>query len=165
MSSRTETGRKTAQATKARRTSASGRKKKAEKKLSRVRKPDDMSLEAWQVALRRQFGREQDFRLKNIGDDPIFSEFEVTNPQTKRTYRVAVRGAALGENFCSCPDFAVNTLGTCKHIEFVLEKLSRRRGGKAALAMGHRPVFSEVYLHYGAGARSSFTPAPNVPRG
>ena len=33
-----------------------------------------------------------------------------------RTYRVALRGPALFENYCSCPDFAVNTLGTCKHI-------------------------------------------------
>ena len=34
-----------------------------------------------------------------------------------RAYRVALRGQALFDNYCSCPDFAVNTLGTCKHIE------------------------------------------------
>ena len=53
-------------------------------------------------------------------------DFEVTNPQTRRTYRVAIRGSALGENFCSCPDFAVNTLGTCKHIMHALGKIKRR---------------------------------------
>ena len=51
------------------------------RKISRLRKPDDMSLEQWQVALRKQFGAEQNFKLKNTGDEPIFSEFEVTNPE------------------------------------------------------------------------------------
>ena len=51
-----------------------------------------MSLEAWQTELRRQFGREQRFRLKNLGRGAVFSEFEVTNPQSRSTYRVAIRG-------------------------------------------------------------------------
>ena len=125
-------------------------KKPVARKVSRVRKPEEMTVEAWQVALRRQYGVEQPFKLKNIGGEPIFSEFEVTNPLTERTYRVAIRGCGLGENFCSCPDYAVNTLGTCKHIEYVLDRLARRRGGKAALAAGFRPDYSQVYLQYGA---------------
>jgi superfamily II DNA or RNA helicase len=137
--------------------------RKDKTKLSRLRKPDDMSLEAWQVALRRQFGREQNFRLKNIGPEPIFSEFEVTNPQTGRTYRVAIRGQALGENFCSCPDFAVNTLGTCKHIEFALARLGRTRQAKLALALGCQPAYSEVYLHYGARREVIFRPGSQCP--
>ena len=56
----------------------------------------------------------------------------------------------MSENFCSCPDFAVNTLGTCKHIEFTLTKLARKRGAKPALALGYQPTFSEIYLQYGA---------------
>jgi hypothetical protein len=134
-----------------------------QKKLSRLRKPDDMPLETWQVELRRQFGREQKFPLKNLGREPIFSEFEVTNPQTRRTYRVAIRGAALGENYCSCPDFSINTLGTCKHIEFVLNRLFRRSGGKAALALGHHPAYSEVYLQYGAMREVVFHPGTECP--
>jgi hypothetical protein len=125
-------------------------KKKQIRTLSRLRKPEDMSLEEWQIELRRDFAQTQRFRVKNLGDEPIFSEFEVANLETKRTYRVAIRGQAIGENFCSCPDFAVNTLGTCKHIEFVLARLARRPGAKGALAAGHRPLFSEVYLQYGA---------------
>ena len=139
------------------------KKNKAEKKLSRQRKPDHMHLEAWQVELRRQFGREQKFRLKNLGRDPIFSEFELTNPQTQRTYRVAIRGAALGENFCSCPDYAVNTLGTCKHIEFTIDLLGRRPGAKTALALGHQPAYSETYLQYGARREVVFRPGIECP--
>src|SRR5437868_11057144 len=56
-------------------------------KLSRQHKPEGMSLEDWQIALRRQFGREQPFSLKNLGDEPIFSEFEVTNPVSRNAYR------------------------------------------------------------------------------
>jgi superfamily II DNA or RNA helicase len=142
-----------------------GRKKKEifQKKLSRLRKPHDMPLEAWQVELRRQFAREQKFRLKNLGSEPIFSEFEVTNPQTMRTYRVAIRGAALGENYCSCPDFAVNTLGTCKHIEFTLHRLGRLPGAKNALALGYKPAYSEVYLLYGARREVVFQPGKQCP--
>ena len=60
-----------------------------------------MSLEAWQRGLRRQFGREQGFLLKNTGGHPIFSEFEVINPKSRNTYRVVIRGSEPGNNFCS----------------------------------------------------------------
>ncbi len=133
------------------------------RKLSRLRPPDDMTLEAWQVALRREFGRSQRFRLKNLGSDPLFSEFEVTNPQTKRSYRVAIRGAAPGVNYCSCPDFAVNSLGTCKHIEFALGRLARGPHAKRRLAAGFRPTFSEVYLRYGARREICFQAGTECP--
>ena len=42
-------------------------RKTAEKKLSRLRKPDDMSLAEWQTALRRQFGRQQTFQAEERG--------------------------------------------------------------------------------------------------
>lgn len=65
-------------------------------------------MEQWQIALRRQFAQKQNFRLKYISDEPIFSEFTFTNPETGGEYRVAVRGQRLGDNYCSCPDFAVS---------------------------------------------------------
>ena len=132
-------------------------------KISRLRKPSEMSLEEWQIALRREYGREQKFRLRNEGGEPFFSEFAVTNPQTKRTYRVAIRGLRPGDNFCSCADFAVNTLGTCKHIEFALAQLGRKRGASAALAEGFRPSYSEVYLRYGAKREVIFRPGTECP--
>ena len=132
-------------------------------KISRLRKPEDMPLEQWQIALRKQFAQKQDFRLKNIGDEPIFSEFIVANPQTNGEYRVAIRGQRIGDNYCSCPDFAVNTLGTCKHIEFALAKLQRKRGAKKALAEGFQPVYSEVYLRYGAKREVIFSAGNECP--
>jgi superfamily II DNA or RNA helicase len=121
--------------------------------LSRLRRPGELSVEAWQAQLRRQFGREQPFLIDNLGAEPVFSEFAVANPQSGGRYRVAIRGAAAGENYCSCPDFATNDLGTCKHVEFTLAWLEAKRGGKAALQRGFTPPYSEIYLNY-AGARS-----------
>ena len=133
-------------------------------KLSRLHRPEEMSLEAWQRALRRQFGREQKFLLKSsAGGHPVASEFEVTNPLTRNRYRVVIRGSEPGNNFCSCPDFATNTLGTCKHVEFTLARLERKAGMRKALARGVEPVFSEVYLHYGARREVRFRPRGDAP--
>lgn len=132
-------------------------------KLSPLCKPEGMSLEAWQIELRRQFGREQKFRLRNFGAEAVFSDFEVTNPQTGSTYRVSIRGSGLGDNFCSCPDFATNTLGTCKHIEFTLACLQRKRERRAELRAGFQPEYSEVFLHYGAQREVRFRPGCDCP--
>src|SRR5215472_6452729 len=87
-----------------------------ESKLSRTHAPVDLSPVEWQRGLRRQFGREQAFGLENLSSEPFFSEFRISNPASKSSYRVAIRGMGLGVNFCSCPDYATNDLGTCKHI-------------------------------------------------
>ena len=126
--------------------------KPAAPRLSHTRRPPTLAIADWQTALRRQFGREQHFELENLGSEPVFSEFALHNPASRMRYRVAIRGAGLGQNFCSCPDFATNDLGTCKHIEFTLARLESRRGGKAALQRGFQPVYSEIWLDY-AGAR------------
>ena len=123
-----------------------------------------MTLEEWQTALRRQYGREQRFRVENIGSTPVFSDFRVTNPASGQTYRVAIRGLGLGENFCSCPDFRTNTLGTCKHVEFTLARIERRRGGRAALRRGSRPRYSSVHLRYGARREVHFRCGTDCPQ-
>jgi len=133
-----------------RQTAARKSARRAEPKFSRLHAPDGMPLEGWQAALRRQFGREQDFGLENLGEEPWFSDFRVTNPQSRGVYRVSIRGAGPGDNRCSCPDFASNELGTCKHIEFTLARLQQRRGAKTAFARGYRPDFSELWLQYGS---------------
>jgi superfamily II DNA or RNA helicase len=139
------------------------KRKAATPKLSRLQKPADMTLEEWQTELRRQFGRTQKFRLRNLGDHPALSEFQVTNPESRNNYRVTVRGLALGDNSCTCPDFATNTLGTCKHIEFTLAKLMRKSDAKRALKNGHWPPTSEVHLQYGAQRHIRFRPGDDCP--
>jgi len=101
--------------------------------------------------------------LENIGTERVFSEFIVSNPQTGGSYRVAIRGRIPGDNYCACPDFAVNTLGTCKHIEFTLAVLERKRDGRAALKAGFHPDYSEIYLRYGAKREVAFRPGRGCP--
>jgi superfamily II DNA or RNA helicase len=132
-------------------------------KLSRLYKPDSLSLEDWQRELRRQFGRAQQFQIANQGEHPVFSEFQVANPQSKNAYRVLIRGKNPGDNFCTCGDFATNTLGTCKHIEFTLGRLENKRGGKKALDDGFQPPYSEVILHYGSRREVKFRPGSDCP--
>ncbi len=85
------------------------------------RKPEELTLEEWQKALREQFAAGKMFNVKNIGDQPLYSDYEVYNPETKKTYKVSIRDNVKSFNFCSCPDFRANTLGTCgKHVEYVL---------------------------------------------
>jgi superfamily II DNA or RNA helicase len=122
-------------------------------RLSRLRAPHDLSPAEWQTQLRRQFGREQSFELVNLGTEPVFSDFAVGNPQSGGRYRVAIRGTRPGDNFCTCPDFETNDLGTCKHIEFTLARIEARRDGGAALEDGYHPSYSELYLH-SCGERS-----------
>ncbi len=134
-----------------------------EPKISRLSKPEGMSLDEWQTRLRRQFGQEQKFLLKNLGTREAFSDFLVTNPQSRGTYRVTIRGNALGDNTCGCPDFTTNTLGTCKHIEFVLARLHRRKAARAELKAGYRPAGGEVFLRYGARREVCYIPPADAP--
>lgn len=87
----------------------------------------------------------------------------VVNPVSNRSYRVAIRGAQPGANYCACPDYATNELGTCKHIEFVLAKLEKVRGFKTAFARGYQPVFSELYLRNDNGRAVYFRPGSDCP--
>ena len=137
--------------------------KPTEPRLSRTRRPPELEVTDWQTALRRQFGREQNFGLDNLGQEPVFSDFRVSNPVSGTCYRVAIRGAAPGQNFCSCPDYATNDLGTCKHIEFTLAKLQAKRGGKAALKRGFEPTYSEIWLDYAGERRVRFRAGSDCP--
>jgi superfamily II DNA or RNA helicase len=124
----------------------SATKRNKEPKLSRTHAPADLSPVDWQRGLRRQFGREQAFGLENLTSEPFFSEFRVSNPVSKSSYRVAIRSLGPGGNFCSCPDYATSELGTCKHIEFTLARLEKKRGARTAFARGYQPAFCELYL-------------------
>jgi superfamily II DNA or RNA helicase len=136
---------------------------KKESKLLRTHAPTDLSPVEWQRGLRRQFGREQTFGLENLTGEPFFSEFRVNNPISKSNYRVAIRGLGPGGNFCSCPDYATSELGTCKHIEFTLAQLEKKRGAKAVFARGYRPVFSELYLRKDGKRRIHFRAGTDCP--
>jgi len=123
--------------------------KSREKKIPYYYKPDNMTTDEWQAGLRRQYGINQDFEVENIGDNPVFSDFRVYNPLSDKTYKVAIRSEESSKNFCSCPDFKVNLLGTCKHIEFVLAKLNKTEKNRKIFKKGNVQYYSSISLKYG----------------
>lgn len=66
------------------------------------------------------------------------------NSAFAREYRVTIRSLNRRRNYCSCPDFAGNQLGTCKHIEAVLHKLGKDDNYERFKA--NPPPFPYVYL-------------------
>ncbi|MCB0522235.1 MAG: DEAD/DEAH box helicase [Lewinellaceae bacterium] len=122
-----------------------------EKKIPYHRQPEDLSLERWQIALRKQFGKDSNFTFENTGQHPVFSDFNVRNPDTGNTYQVAIRSRDDSANFCSCLDYKTNRLGTCKHIGFLLHKLENKRGNKKLFKEGYRQPHSSIYLDYREG--------------
>ncbi|MBU2643250.1 DEAD/DEAH box helicase [bacterium] len=49
----------------------------------------------------------------------------VSSTHRPQTYKVQIRSLNERRNYCTCPDFAVNQLGTCKHIEAVLYRIQK----------------------------------------
>ena len=81
----------------------STKKKKAEvsKKIPYYRKPQNLTLDQWQIGLRKQFGQDNEFVISNIGQEKIYSDFYVTNNATNNSYKVAIRSADDSQNFCA----------------------------------------------------------------
>ncbi len=128
---------------------AKGKKKPGDDRVSYYKKPGNLETARWQIQLRKQFAETQNFILKNVGDEPVYSDFLVSNPEYSSTYKVAIRSREIGQNFCSCPDFKTNTLGTCKHIEWTLLHLEKQRGNKTRFKNPPERTYSSVFLHYG----------------
>ncbi|MDY3559502.1 DEAD/DEAH box helicase [Gemmata sp. JC673] len=101
-----------------------------------------------QIDIRRQRAKATKFAIENTGKNRVFSDYRVTNPESGGQYTVSIKGFEVGDNACTCPDFKANTLGTCKHIEAVLDHLKDElpvhlQKKKAVVT---RP---EIFLHYG----------------
>ena len=112
-----------------------------------------MPVEEWQAALRMQFAADKYFEVTNTGDHPVFSDFTVFNPESEKSYKVSVRDNQSSFNFCSCPDFRINGLGTCKHIEYVLNDLRRLKRNQKYFSQVQNQKYSSLSIHYGKERR------------
>ena len=121
------------------------RKTKKKVKISHIVKPEKMSLEEWQIKLRKQVTDIEHFNISCVDDDLFPGEYIVRNPEKSNEYKVVYRGANSEWNYCSCMDFKTSRLGTCKHIEAVKKWF----GGKKGVHV-HRelPPYTSVYLSY-----------------
>ena len=120
-------------------------KKKKKVKVSHIVKPENMTLEEWQIKLRKQVTDIEHFDIGCVDDALCPGEYIVRNPEKSNEYKVVYRGANSEWNYCSCMDFKTSRLGTCKHIEAV----KRWFGGKRGVHV-HRelPPYTSVYLSY-----------------
>ncbi|HEY0555355.1 MAG TPA: DEAD/DEAH box helicase [Thermoanaerobaculia bacterium] len=59
-------------------------------------------------------------------EHPVFGTFRVSS-ETGSSYEVEIRSLAERDNSCGCPDYEVNGLGTCKHVEAVLARVGTAR--------------------------------------
>lgn len=78
-----------------------------------------------QIQARQERARQAILKITARPASGPYGDYAVRSASGK-SYRVAMRGPGLFDNYCSCPDFAVNTLGTCKHVESLLQRLRRR---------------------------------------
>lgn len=100
---------------------------------------------AEQLERRRRRGRAESYEIEAQGEHPVWSAFRVKGP-SGRSYKVRLWNLEAGIHQCSCPDFATNALGTCKHVEAVLHHLRETQAEalEAARAEDGPPVL--VYL-------------------
>jgi hypothetical protein len=78
-----------------------------------------------ELKLRRQRGAKEPMQVTSLGSYPTPFDNYLVRSGTSLEYTVEIRSLSEPCNSCSCPDFQVNHLGTCKHIEKVLYTLKK----------------------------------------
>ncbi|MEZ5534504.1 MAG: DEAD/DEAH box helicase [Thiolinea sp.] len=101
------------------------------------------------LAWREKRGRTE-VEVKPVHEGSVFGRWSASSITTdtyfSHSYRVNIRSLRQRNNYCTCPDFATNQLGTCKHIEGVLHKISKR-ADYAELAQRGAPQ-PYIYLNW-----------------
>ena len=112
---------------------------------------DEQELVDQALQDRRERARTEKFRLRSSDPQQPWTDYTITSALSGKTYRVALRGEERGDSYCSCPDFRTNTLGTCKHILCVVDRV-RQRFPAAARRRPYRNREAFVHVLYGEDA-------------
>jgi superfamily II DNA or RNA helicase len=111
-----------------------GRKKAARPSAQGWRTTDEDEIER-----RRQRAAGEPLAVETLEPGhPVLGTFRVSS-ETGSSYEVEIRSLSERDNSCGCPDYEVNGLGTCKHIEAVLARV--RSSGKARPSRSRIEVF------------------------
>jgi superfamily II DNA or RNA helicase len=79
-----------------------------------------------EIARRRLRAHTEQMRVRNLDPRyPVFSSFAVKSA-SGLSYTVEIRSVSQRRFSCTCVDFRINELGTCKHVEAVLLYLESR---------------------------------------
>lgn len=105
---------------------STARKRKVGEERKLPARTDWRTTDEQEILKRQLRAEEETFRIANPQPDrPVFSNFEVKSG-SGLTYSVEIRDLAGREFDCSCTDFRINGLGTCKHVEAVLLRLRKK---------------------------------------
>jgi hypothetical protein len=136
-----------------------GRAARLVHRLPMGRLPRDKATE---ILLRRERAEKSRFAIFNIGDDAVFSSFQIES-DSGRMYTVHIHDTLLLRNTCSCDDYQRSALGTCKHIEAVLLHLAAEVGCEiwqpdqvADVSVDKRPVGAGPVLFFDLETRRAF---------
>jgi len=91
---------------------------------------------------REKKAKNERFRLI-MGD--TYKGEHLVETSTGRSYTVTFHDPTSGRGHCTCPDFATNRLGTCKHLIFAKADLKKKRGMATQAA---REVFPFVDIYW-----------------
>lgn len=111
--------------------------------------PDNMTIEEWQIALRRENAICSKFEVRHLDSNRIWGDYSVSSGDS--SYKVAFRGVQSDRNYCSCLDFRTNGLGTCKHIESVTVYLQEKVPGYPWGGMDYNAEYTSIYVSYKGG--------------
>lgn len=143
----------TAKATKRKNTMAAKQQNRKPKKSKSPKAAKPIKIPSgWNTTDEEEIGRrrlraESDpMKVVNLDPDiPYFSAYTVQS-SSGQPYTVEIRSLVRRINSCSCADYDVNGLGTCKHIEKVLLTLEQKGKRKFAAASRMGSAKAEIYI-------------------
>ena len=104
-----------------------------------------------EIERRRLRASIEPLRLERLEpQQPFYGTYRVRSSEGTRPYAVEIRSLKELSNSCECPDYRVNGLGTCKHIEGVLASLRKGRSRLFSKAAREGSPRVEVYLSPGS---------------
>jgi superfamily II DNA or RNA helicase len=106
--------------------------------------PSDRDLE---LLRRERRGADDLFTIRPLRGTRVFGAYEVASP-SGAPWRVELRSLDSRENGCTCPDFASNLLGTCKHVEAVLHHLREDAPRRYQRALREGSGASYLFLRF-----------------
>jgi hypothetical protein len=122
-----------------------------------------LSSDEDEIERRRIRGSEEPMRIVALEPEhAFFGSYEVISRSSAK-YTVEIRSLTELANSCECPDYQVNALGTCKHIEatlLYLQKGKKRKFKEAALQGSPR---LEIFLDHRSGQIRVTKPAQPLP--
>jgi superfamily II DNA or RNA helicase len=109
-------------------------------------------LEARALAEREERAAKEQMHVKPADRSTPWTDYAVASALSGKTYRVALRGLANGQSYCTCPDFRKNRLGVCKHVIKVRETVTKRFSA-AELAKPAKAERIAVFARYDGDLR------------